>query len=114
MFAFVIAVGAYYYDLNSADKKTLDAEYVKRETEDRCRKQHESMCKYFLTVKLPKQNLEYTFRVPRVYYHGTEVEVLKARRYPVIYKVKKIFPAAILGLTPKYQAEIDPIIKQDG
>lgn len=114
LFLVVAATATYYYDQNTAEKKVIDAEYVSMDTDFRCKQSHESMCKYFMTVKLPRENLTYTFRVPQVYYHAWTVDQRKGRRYPVIYKAKKILPAAVLGLAPKFEAEIDPLIKADG
>ncbi|MEZ0372596.1 MAG: hypothetical protein ACAI44_26125 [Candidatus Sericytochromatia bacterium] len=114
MFGIVIGVGAYYYDLNTAPKKVMDAEYVSMDTDIRCRQHHESMCKYFMKVRILGNKMEYTFRVPRMYYHGMDDAGRKARRYPLVFKSKKIFPEAILGLAPKYEKEIEPIIKTDG
>ncbi|PKL78172.1 MAG: hypothetical protein CVV27_03760 [Candidatus Melainabacteria bacterium HGW-Melainabacteria-1] len=110
----VIGVGAYYYDLNTAKKVTRDAQYASRETETRCRNNHETMCQYFLTVKLERpEPLTYKFRVPMMYYHQIPIEEIKNRRYPVTYKEKKIFPATITGLAPKFQEEIDAALAKE-
>lgn len=114
MLGIVLGVGAYYYDLNTAEKKLYDARFDNIDTEMRCRNNHESMCKYFVTVKLEKpEKLEYKFRVPRIYFHQIKAEGLKERRFPVLYKAKKIFPATILGLKPEFQKEIDKQIEED-
>lgn len=113
MFAVVVAAGAYYYDLNTAEKKIVSAEYASKETEDRCRNMHESMCKYFMTVKVPREKLDFTFRIPNALFR-MPVESLKARQYPVQLKMKKLFPMRVLGLAPKFEAELEPQIKTDG
>lgn len=108
----IIGVGAYYYDLNSAEKILRDAEYSSRETEVRCRNNHESMCKYYMTLKLDQEKLFYEFQVPMEYYHGKKEEELKRQKYPVIFKQKKIFPARILDLEPKLRAKIDKTLEE--
>lgn len=108
----VLGVGAYYYDLNSAPQKLRDAKYSASETEARCRQNHETMCQYFITVKLEPEKLFYKFRVPSSVYKSPPDE-LKERRFRVMFKEKKIFPASIVGLEPKYQQELDKAIAEE-
>lgn len=110
LFGIIVGASAYYFDLNSAPKKIMDAQFSKMETEDRCRQMDESMCKYYMTVKIPENKLEYTFRIPNGYYRMGP-EAMKDRRFPLQVKTKKIFPEAVLGLAPKLEAEIAPQIK---
>jgi len=108
----IIGVGAYYYDLKSAETLIRDAEFSSRETEMRCRNNHESMCKYYMTVKLPRENLFYEFQVPIDYFHGKTEEDLKRQKYPVTLKQKKIFPERIIDLEPKFRAKIDTTLEE--
>lgn len=103
---FILGVGAYFYDLNTAETKLRDAKFKTSETDIRCRNNHETMCQYFFTVTLMPENLEYKFRVPNSLYRQG-IERQQSTRYTVRFKQKKIFPATILGLEPKYQAELD-------
>lgn len=113
LFGIIAGVGTYYYDLNSAEKKLRDAKFSSIETESRCRQNHESMCKYYMTVKLDgAEKLFYKYRVPQAYYHGSREEI-QQRRFQVMYKEKKIFPARIVGLPPKQQADLDQILAQE-
>ena len=108
LFGLVAGTIAYMYDQNSAPKHAYDAEFDSIETEMRCQNNHETMCKYFLTVKLEEhEKLTYKFRVPFSYFHNMSQDELKARVYPVEYKEKKIFPATIMGLEKEYQAELE-------
>lgn len=113
MVGIILGVGAYYYDMNSAETKIHDAEFSSRETEMRCENQHESMCKYYMTVKLPREKLFYKFRVPLSFFHAKTVEQLKSRKYPVMYKSKKIFPARIVDLEPKFKAQLEKELSAD-
>ncbi len=103
----IIGVGAYYYDLKSAETIIKDAQYSSRETEVRCRNNHESMCKYYMTLKLDSEKIFYEFQIPLEYYHSKTDEELKRQRFPVKLKQKKIFPARILDLEPKLRTKID-------
>lgn len=114
LFGLVAGTIAYMYDQNTAPRHVYDAEFQSVETEDRCKNNHESMCKYFLTVKLEDpEKLTYKFRVPLKYFHSMSQEELKSRVYPVEFKEKKIFPAAIVGLEKEYQTEIDEAIAEE-
>ncbi len=107
MIGLVAAAGAYYYDLKNAPTVLKDAVYSSVETESRCRQNHESMCKYYLTVKLDREKLFYKFQVPPAYYHGGAKEQLKNQRFPVVLKQKEIFPARILDVNPKLRKQLD-------
>lgn len=113
MLGIVLGVGAYYYDMNTAPKKVRDATYSSSETDIRCRNNHESMCKYYITVKIESEKLFYKYRVPSSIYRSAASEEGKQARYRVMYKEKKIFPAAIVGLEPKMQAAIDKSIAEE-
>lgn len=113
MLGVVLGVGAYYYDQSSAVKTIKDARFSSSETENRCRQNHETMCQYYMTVKLEQpEKLFYKFRVPSALYKRPPEE-LKERRFRVLYKEKKIFPASIVGLEPKFQAEIDKAVSEE-
>lgn len=109
----VVGVGVYYYDLNTAQKVIKDAKFSSIETDTRCQNAHETMCKYYLTVKLGSGGRDqtfYKFEVPWNYYHieyKKEGKPLTHEHFRVIYKMKKILPARIIGLEPKYQAKLD-------
>lgn len=109
----VVGGGAYLYDLNTAKTRVKDAVVVQLEADDRCREQHESMCKYYAKVLLKREKLEYKFRIPFQYYHVTEMKLHLNDRVPVLLKDKKIFPERILDLAPKYKAKIEQLIAQD-
>lgn len=114
MIGLVAAAGAYYYDLKNAPTILKDAAYSSIETESRCRQNHESMCKYYLTVKLERDKLFYKFQVPYNYYHAQALrDQLKNRRFPVVLKEKKIFPARILDVNPKLRKELDEKLKAE-
>lgn len=114
LFGLVAGTIAYMYDQNTAPKQVFEAEYQSIETEGRCQNNHESMCKYFLTVALEDpEKLTYKFRVPLTYFHKMSQEELKSRTYSVVFKEKKIFPATILGLEEEYQAELDEEISAE-
>lgn len=107
-----IGTGAYIYDLNYAERKLVNATVTLVEAEQRCKWNHEAMCKYHATVKLKKPvKQEYRYRIPYQYYHS---ELLKKDdRVTVTLKMKKIFPPRILGLTEKEQTKIDEMIAKD-
>lgn len=109
----VVGIGAYFYDMNTAKTHLKDAVVVQIETEDRCREHHESMCKYYAKVLLKREKLEYKFRIPFQYYHTTDMKLNLNDRVPVVLKEKKIFPARILDLAPKYKAKLEELIAQD-
>lgn len=98
--------GAYYYDKENAPTVLKDAKYSSIETENRCKDNHEAMCKYYLTVKLESDKLFYKFQVPPNYYHLMRAE-LKDHKFPVIVKQKKIFPARIVDVNPKLRKLLD-------
>lgn len=102
----IAAAGAYYYDKESAPTVLKDAKYSSIETENRCKNNNESMCKYYLTVKLESEKLFYKVQVPYYYYHKMRNE-LKDRKFPVVLKQKKIFPARIVDVNPKLRKQID-------
>ena len=106
MIGLIAAAGAYYYDKQNAPTVLKDAKYSGVETESRCRSNHESMCKYYLTVKLESEKLFYKLQVPPQYYHAMR-DQLKDRKFPVILKQKKIFPARIVDVNPKLRKQID-------
>ena len=105
MIGLIVAAGAYFYDKEYAPTVLRDAKYSSIETANRCKDNHESMCKYYLTVKLEPEKLFYKFRVPLSYYSAREQ--LKDRRFPVVLKQKKIFPARILDVNPKLRKLLD-------
>lgn len=114
MIGLVAAAGAYYYDLKNAKTILKDATYSSIETESRCRQNHESMCKYYLTVKLDREKLFYKFEVPYNYYHDSGLkEQLKNQRFPVVLKQKEIFPARILDVNPKLRKVLDETLNKD-
>lgn len=114
MIGLVAAAGAYYYDLKNAKTILKDAVYSSIETESRCRQNHESMCKYYLTVKLDREKLFYKFEVPSNYYHDRAFkEQVKNQRYPVVLKQKEIFPARILDVNPKLRKALDETLNKD-
>lgn len=104
-------VGAYYYDLNAAKRITVKAEIVNIDTELRCRYNLESMCKYFVTAKIKKENLEYQFRIPPSYYYQKHFQT--GQSVKVILKTKKIFPMKIMGLDPKLDKELNDLIAKE-
>jgi len=108
----VVGGGVYFYDLKKSETELQDARFVIVEAgEDRCKRTHESMCKYNMTVKLGdgKDSKFYKFRVPWNYFHQRQEE-LKEERFTLIVKKKKILPERILGLEPKYRQELDEAI----
>lgn len=106
MIGLVAATGAYFYDLEKAPRVLKDAKYSSIETENRCKNNNESMCKYYLTVKLEREKLFYKFQVPQQYWHQFKEE-LKDRRYPVVLKQKQIFPARIIDVNPELRKQLD-------
>ena len=106
MIGLVAAAGAYYYDKQNAPTVLKDAKYSSMETESRCRSNHESMCKYYMIVKLESEKLFYKVQVPPNYYHAMR-EQLQDRKFPVILKQKKIFPARIVDVNPKFRKLLD-------
>ncbi len=106
MIGLIVAAGAYFYDKQNAPTILRDAKYSSIETENRCKNNHESMCKYYMTVKLEPEKIFYKFQVPWSYYHQLR-EQLKERKFPVVLKQKKIFPARIVDVNPKMRKLLD-------
>ncbi len=109
----VAGAGAYYYDLKKAPTVIKDAKYSSIETESRCRQNHESLCKYYLTVKLEAEKLFYKFQVPYSYYHRMNREDLKKQRFTVVVKQEKIFPERILDVHPKMRTVLDEALENE-
>lgn len=107
----IAGVGVYYYDLNSAETHLKEALFSSIDTENRCSVNHESMCKYFMTIKLGsggRDQMFYKFQVPWNYYHKKNKDgQLEGTKYSVMFKEKKILPPRIVGLEPKFQAKLD-------
>jgi hypothetical protein len=106
MIGLVVAAGTYYYDKQTAPTVLKDAKYSSIETENRCKNNHESMCKYYMTVKLDREKLFYKFEVPQSYYHVLR-DQLRDRKFPVVLKLKKIFPARVVDVNPKLRKLLD-------
>lgn len=108
--ALIIAgIGAYYYDLNSADTKIVKGKFSSFDTEHRCKQNHESMCKYYLIAKIGsgKNSKFHKFRVPMDYYHGKMADQIKTNPIPLVMKEKNIFPARLIGVEEKFQKKVD-------
>lgn len=107
----IAGAGVYFYDMNSAEQQIKDAVFSSMETDNRCKMNHESMCKYYMTVKLGTGGRDqqfYKFQVPWDYWHVKNKDgKLKGTKYKIVYKLKKILPGRILGLEPKFQAKLD-------
>ncbi len=113
MVGIVGGAGCYFYDLNTAKKQLKKASVIALETEDRCRTSHEGMCKYYATVLLKRENLQYRFQIPVQYYHIEATKLHLDDKIPVILKTKKIFPERILDIGPKYKAAIAKLLSED-
>ncbi|MBF2055249.1 MAG: hypothetical protein IGS03_17510 [Candidatus Sericytochromatia bacterium] len=114
-FGLLIGAGVFYYDKSKAETELRDAVFSAIEAgEDRCKKMHESLCKYYMTVKLGegRESKFYKFRVPPSYYHRKQEE-LKAQKFTLVWKKKELLPGRILGLEPEYQTEVDGLIESE-
>lgn len=108
-FGLLIGAGVYYYDKSQAETELRDAAFSAIEAgEDRCKRMHESLCKYYMTVKLGEgaDAKFHKFRVPPSFYHRKQEE-LKAENFTLVWKKKEILPGRILGLEPEYQTYIE-------
>lgn len=112
----IAGAGVYYYDLSSSQVVLKEAVFSSLETENRCKNNHETMCKYYMTIKLGSGGRDqkfYKFRVPWQYFHiKNQDNGLKGTKYRVEYKEKKILPARILGLEPKFQEKLSKQIEE--
>lgn len=108
-FGLLIGAGVYYYDLNKAETELRDAKFSAIEAgEERCRRMHETMCKYYMTIKMGEgRDVKFhKFRVPPSFFHGKQ-EDLKVERFTLVWKKKQILPGRIVGLEPAYQKELE-------
>lgn len=104
---------SYLYDANAAPRVVIKTKVIELDTDHRCRRNHESMCKYYAVVATnTKPRMEYKFRIPLAYYHQKLYKV-KETTVPVMLKQKKIWGARIIGLEPREQKKIDDLLAQE-